>query len=41
MTCHNCNTIDNVEGTGTFALVIKQKKDKLSGIVLEGGYQAV
>lgn len=31
----------DVEGTGTFTLVIKQKKDKLSGIVVEGGYQAV
>ena len=30
----------DVEGTGTFTLVIKQKKDKLSGITVEGGYPA-
>ena len=26
------------EGTGTFTLVIKQKKDKLDAIEIEGGY---
>lgn len=30
----------DVEGTGTFTLVIKQKKDKLAGITVEGGYPA-
>lgn len=30
----------DVEGTGTFTLVIKQKKDKLTGITVEGGYPA-
>ncbi len=28
------------EGTGTFTLVIKQKKDKLDKITVEGGYPA-
>lgn len=28
------------EGTGTFTLVIKQKKDKLNMITIEGGYSA-
>lgn len=28
------------EGTGTFTLVIKQKKDKLSLVTVEGGYPA-
>ena len=28
------------EGTGTFTLTIKQKKDKLNGITVEGGYPA-
>jgi len=26
------------EGTGTFTLVIKQKKDKISTVTVEGGY---
>lgn len=30
----------DVEGTGTFTLVIKQKKDKLNMITVEGGYPA-
>ncbi len=30
----------DVEGTGTFTLVIKQKKDKLERITIEGGYSA-
>lgn len=30
----------DVEGTGTFTLVIKQKKDKLANITVEGGYPA-
>ena len=29
------------EGVGTFELVIKQKKDKMAGVVVEGGYAAV
>ena len=32
---------DNVEGTGIFTLMIKQKKDKLANITVEGGYSAV
>ena len=28
------------EGTGTFTLVIKQKKDKLAMVTVEGGYAA-
>ena len=28
------------EGTGTFTLTIKQKKDKLNLITVEGGYSA-
>ena len=28
------------EGTGTFTLIIKQKKDKLDKITVEGGYSA-
>lgn len=31
---------DDVEGTGTFTLVIKQKKDKINMITVEGGYPA-
>ena len=31
----------DVEGTGIFTLVIKQKKDKLDRITVEGGYAAV
>lgn len=30
----------DAEGTGTFVLVIKQKKDKLANITVEGGYPA-
>ena len=30
----------DAEGTGTFTLVIKQKKDKLGLITIEGGYPA-
>lgn len=30
----------DVEGTGTFTLKIKQKKDKLVGVAVEGGYPA-
>lgn len=30
----------NEEGTGSFTLVIKQKKDKLDKITVEGGYSA-
>ena len=30
----------DVEGTGTFTLVLKQKKDKLAKITVEGGYPA-
>lgn len=30
----------DVEGTGTFTLVLKQKKDKLANITVEGGYPA-
>lgn len=30
----------DVEGTGTFTLTIKQKKDKIAGITVEGGYPA-
>jgi hypothetical protein len=33
-------TYGNMEGVGTFSLIVKQKKDKLSGIVLNGGYPA-
>lgn len=32
---------DNGEGTGIFTLIIKQKKDKLANITVEGGYSAV
>ena len=28
------------EGTGTFTLMIKQKKDKISTVTVEGGYSA-
>ena len=28
------------EGTGTFTLVLKQKKDKLALVTVEGGYAA-
>lgn len=31
----------DAEGTGTFTLMIKQKKDKLNGITVEGGYPAL
>ena len=31
----------DAEGTGTFTLVIKQKKDKLDKVTVEGGYSAV
>lgn len=31
---------DDVDGTGTFTLVIKQKKDKINMITVEGGYPA-
>ena len=31
----------DVEGTGTFTLMLKQKKDKLNNVALEGGYPAV
>lgn len=30
----------DTEGTGTFELVLKQKKDKLTDLTIEGGYQA-
>lgn len=30
----------DVEGTGTFTLTIKQKKDKIANITVEGGYPA-
>ncbi|GLC81738.1 membrane-associated protease 1 [Lacrimispora brassicae] len=30
----------DVEGIGTFRLVIKQKKDKMSQVAVEGGYSA-
>ena len=30
----------DVEGTGTITLVLKQKKDKLANITVEGGYPA-
>ena len=30
----------DIEGTGTFTLLIKQKKDKLAMITVEGGYPA-
>ena len=30
----------DVEGTGTFTLVLKQKKDTLANITVEGGYPA-
>ncbi len=30
----------NTDGTGTFTLTIKQKKDKMAGITIEGGYPA-
>lgn len=30
----------DAEGTGTFVLVIKQKKDKIANITVEGGYPA-
>ncbi|GHU63766.1 hypothetical protein FACS189418_7710 [Clostridia bacterium] len=31
---------DDTEGVGTFTLVFKQKKDKISTITIEGGYGA-
>lgn len=30
----------DVEGVGTFTLIMKQKKDKIAGIAIEGGYSA-
>lgn len=30
----------DVEGTGTFTLVLKQKKDKISSVAVEGNYAA-
>ena len=30
----------DVEGTGTFTLVLKQKKDKISSVAVEGNYTA-
>lgn len=31
-------TYGDTEGVGTFSLIVKQKKDKLAGITLNGGY---
>lgn len=31
----------DAEGTGTFTLMIKQKKDKLNSVTVEGGYPAL
>lgn len=31
---------DDVEGVGTFTLVVRQKKDKISTITVNGGYEA-
>lgn len=33
-------TFGNQEGTGTFLLKIKQKKEKVKEVAIEGGYQA-
>lgn len=33
-------TYGDTEGVGTFRLVIKQKKDKISGATVDGGYSA-
>ena len=33
-------TYGDTEGVGTFCLTVKQKKDKLAGVVLNGGYPA-
>lgn len=33
-------TYGDTEGVGTFSLVVKQKKDKLANVVLNGGYPA-
>ena len=33
-------TYGDTEGVGTFRLVIKQKKDKIKGATVEGGYSA-
>lgn len=33
-------TYGDTEGVGTFSLIVKQKKDKLANIVLNGGYPA-
>ncbi|MCM1561491.1 MAG: membrane-associated protease 1, partial [Butyrivibrio sp.] len=30
----------DVEGTGTFTLTVKQKKDKIGGVAVEGNYSA-
>jgi hypothetical protein len=30
----------DTEGTGTFELILKQKKDKLPDLTVEGGYSA-
>ena len=31
---------DDVEGVGTFTLVVRQKKDKIGTITVNGGYEA-
>lgn len=33
-------TFGDTEGIGTFELVVRQKKDKLSTVTIEGGYSA-
>lgn len=33
-------TYGDTEGVGTFRLVMKQKKDKIAGVTVEGGYGA-
>ena len=30
----------DVEGTGTFTLVLRQKKDKIASVAVEGNYSA-
>ena len=40
---YNAHTNDagaTIEITGKFTLVIKQKKDKMAGLIVEGGYAA-
>ena len=37
--CYNEN-YDDVEGVGTFTLVVRQKKDKIGTITVNGGYEA-